>query len=69
MVRAIADLTGGTYHHAASADELHAVYDTLDTRLVIEDETTEVTSLVAALGLALLTLGGVAALTWLGRLP
>jgi Ca-activated chloride channel family protein len=69
VLRAIADRTGGTYRHAGSTDELQAIYDTLDTRLVVEPETTEVTSLVAALGLALLTLGGAAALTWLGRLP
>jgi Ca-activated chloride channel family protein len=69
MLRAIADRTGGTYHHASSADELHAIYETLDTRLVVEAETTEVTSLVAALGLALLTVGAAAALVWLGRLP
>lgn len=68
-LRAIAGMTGGSYHHAESADELQAVYDSLDTRMVVESETMEVTSLVAALGLALLTLGGVAALAWLGRLP
>ena len=69
MLQAIAERTGGTYHHADSAEELESIYDSLDTRLVVETETTEVTSLVAALGLALLTLGGVAALAWLGRLP
>ena len=69
MLRAIADRTGGTYHHASDAGELQAIYDTLDTRLVTDEETTEVTSLVAALGLALLTIGGAAALSWLGRLP
>ena len=69
MLLAIATMTGGSYHHAGSTEELHAVYDTLETRLVVEAETTEVTSLVAALGLVFLTLGGVAALTWSGRLP
>ena len=69
MLRTIADMTGGTYHHAASANDLQAVYDSLETRLVVEAESTEVTSLVAALGLLFLTLGGVAGLAWSGRLP
>jgi Ca-activated chloride channel family protein len=69
MLRAIADRTGGSYHLASSAEELQAIYDTLDTRLTVDEEATEVTALVAALGLALLTLGGAAALIWLGRLP
>lgn len=69
MLRAIAETTGGAYHHAASADELVAVYDELDTRLTVRSETMEVTALVAALGLGLLMLGGTAGLVWLGRLP
>jgi Ca-activated chloride channel family protein len=68
-LRAIAELTGGTYQVAASADELLAVYDALDTRLTFRSETLEVTALVAGLGLAWLVLGGVAGLAWLGRLP
>lgn len=68
-LRAIAGLTDGAYHHAASADELVAVYDELDTRLTVRSETMEVTALVAAFGLGLLVLGGAAGLIWAGRLP
>jgi Ca-activated chloride channel family protein len=68
-LQSISGITGGTYHHAASADELQSVYDTLETRLAIRSEALEVTALVAGLGLVLLVLGGVAGLAWLGRLP
>jgi Ca-activated chloride channel family protein len=68
-LRAIADMTRGTYQHAGTTDELQRVYDTLDTRLAIRTESLEVTALVAGLGLLLLLLGGVAGLAWLGRLP
>lgn len=68
-LRAIADLTGGTYRHAGTADELAQIYDTLDTRLSIRTEPMEVTAPVTAVGLALLLVGGVAGLAWLGRLP
>lgn len=68
-LQAIAGRTGGTYQHAASADELVAVYDALDTRLTVRSEPMEVTALVAALSLALLVMGGVTGLVWLGRLP
>lgn len=68
-LRTIANLTRGTYQHAATADELQHVYDTLDTRLAIRTEAMEVTALVSALGLVLVLAGGVAGLAWLGRLP
>lgn len=69
MLVAIAERTGGTYQRAATAEQLVAVYDTLDARLTIRPEPMEVTAIVAALGLALLLMGGVAGLVWLGRLP
>jgi Ca-activated chloride channel family protein len=68
-LRVIAERTGGTYHHAATADDLRAIYDGLDTRLTVRAEPIEVTAIVAAVGFALVLLGGVAALVWMGRLP
>ena len=61
-LRGIAEMTGGTYHHADSADQLQEVYDSLETRLTVRSEPTEVTALAAGLGLALLVLGGIAGL-------
>ena len=50
-------MTGGTYHHADSAESLPAIYDSLDAHVVARDETLELTAVVAGLGLALLMLG------------
>jgi Ca-activated chloride channel family protein len=68
-LKRIADMTGGTYQRAEDADQLRQVYDSLQTRLTIRAEPTEVTALAAGLGLGLLMLGGIAGLVWLGRLP
>jgi Ca-activated chloride channel family protein len=69
MLRHIADITDGTYYAADEPAELSAIYDTIDTRLVIRPEPMEVTSLFAGAGVLLLLVGGIASLTWLGRLP
>ncbi len=69
MLRQISDTTHGAYYAAASADELKAIYDTIDTRLVIRAEAMEVTSLFAGAGVLVLIVGGLSSLLWLGRLP
>ncbi len=65
----ISDVTGGTYYAAADEQDLHKVYDELDTRLVVKPQTIEVTSLFAGASVLLLVVGGVFSLLWLGRLP
>ena len=61
--------TGGTYFSADDEQELQAIYDDLDTQLVIKPETIEVTAIFAGVGIVLLVAGGLASLAWLGRLP
>jgi Ca-activated chloride channel family protein len=65
----ISQLTGGTYYSATNAQQLLSIYDNLDTQLVIQPQETEITSLVAGLGLLMLVVGGLTSLIWLGRLP
>ena len=65
----ISQTTGGTYYGAADAQQLRSIYDNLDTQLVVQPQETEVTSLVAGLGLLMLLAGGLTSLLWLGRLP
>lgn len=65
----VAATTGGVSYHAADAQDLHAVYDTLDTKLVAVSEAIEVTGLVAGASVLLLVIGGLLSLLWLGRLP
>jgi Ca-activated chloride channel family protein len=69
MLRQIADLTHGTYYTAADPEGLDAVYQGVETRLVIRPEPLEVTSLFAGAGLAILLVGSVASLLYLGRAP
>jgi Ca-activated chloride channel family protein len=55
-LQAIAQITGGKYFLAQSADDLRSVYDSLTTQFVAETRRTEVTALVALLAVALLVL-------------
>ena len=60
-------MTGGEYHHAATAEALRTVYQNLGSRLKVESRTTELTAfLAAAAGLLLATAMGLSAL-WFGR--
>ena len=65
----ISDMTGGAFYAAADSTQLAAVYDNLDTRLVVRQEAMEVTSLVAGLGALILIVGAATSLLWLGRAP
>jgi Ca-activated chloride channel family protein len=65
----IAQMTGGSYHAADDPDGVEAIYRDLEPKLVVRTEPLEVTSLFAALGLALLVVGGALSLAWSGRLP
>jgi Ca-activated chloride channel family protein len=65
----ISEMTGGAFYAASDASELAAVYDKLDTRLVVRQEAMEVTSLIAGLGALILIAGAATSLLWLGRAP
>ncbi len=69
LLQQVAATTGGTYYHASDTAQLEAIYSTLDTKLVVAPEAIEVTSLFAAAGVALLAVGGLLSLGWLGRVP
>ena len=69
LLQQIADTTRGSYFRAEDSAQLHAIYANLDTRLTVEPQKIEVTSLFAGAGILLLAAGGVTSLLWLGRLP
>jgi Ca-activated chloride channel family protein len=69
LLRQLADMTKGTYRSIAEASTLTAVYDGLQTPIAFRTEEVEITGIVAGLALALLGIGGVLSLAWLGRLP
>jgi len=68
-LRAISELTDGTYYTAEDPAALAAIYDDVDKRLVIHAEPMEVTSLFAGAGVLLLLIGGMGSLLWAGRFP
>jgi len=69
LLQQIADTTQGSYFRAEDAAQLHSIYANLDTRLIVEPQKIEVTSLFAGAGILLLAAGGMTSLLWLGRLP
>ena len=69
ILRQIADISRGTYYAVADPAAFDAVYQAVETRLVIRPEPMEVTSLFAGAGLLILIVGGLASLVVLGRAP
>ncbi len=69
MLKQIAQVTGGTYYNAATAQDLTEIYGNLDPELVIKPEKIEVTSIFAGASAAVLLIGGLLSLLWFSRLP
>ncbi len=68
LLTQIAETTTGSYHRAEDAQSLGAIYKTLDLRITLEDEFIELTSVVVAIALLLLTVGGLLMINWFGRI-
>jgi Ca-activated chloride channel family protein len=60
----IADMTGGAYYSAESADELYKVFQNLPTYLITRHETTEITVAFTAIGALLVVLAMITAFLW-----
>ena len=69
MLQQVAQISGGTYFNATSAQSLSKIYANLDPQLVVRPEKIEVTSIFAGASAALLLLGGLLSLLWFSRLP
>lgn len=69
LLQQIADVTQGAYFRAEDATQLRSIYDSLDTRLVVEPQKIEITALFAGASILMLVVGGLTSLVWLGRLP
>jgi Ca-activated chloride channel family protein len=68
-LRKVAKMTGARYFYAATETDLHDIYQSLDSMLVIKTEPVELTFLATAAGAGLLLLGGALSLLWFNRLP
>ena len=66
-LKAVALRTNAEYFHAATAQDLRKVYETLSSRISVETKETEVTALLALAGAALMLLAGALSVWWFGR--
>jgi Ca-activated chloride channel homolog len=66
-LRHVAQITGGEYHHAGTAEALRSVYQKLGSRLQVSKRDTELTALLAAAAAVLLLAGAGLSVLWLGR--
>ncbi|RIK44308.1 MAG: ABC transporter ATP-binding protein [Chloroflexi bacterium] len=69
MLQQIAEQTDGVYYNAQNEEELRAIYENLDTQLVVKPDEMEVTSLFAGAGFLFLLVGGAFSLLWFSRVP
>ncbi len=69
LLNQIAEITDGTYYTAANEQDLKTIYANLNPQLVIKPEKTEVTALLAGVGIVFLLIGGALSLIWFSRLP
>jgi Ca-activated chloride channel family protein len=69
QLRQIAEVAAGAYYNAQSADDLREIYQRIEPELRIETEDVEITSLLAAAGLAILLTGGLLSLLWMRKMP
>jgi len=67
-LKQVASVTRGEYFYAGTATDLNKVYETLNTRLILETRETEISALVSALAALLALLAGVLSLVWFNRI-
>lgn len=65
----ISEITGGTYFNAENEQDLVKIYDTLDPKLELKAENTEMTSLFAGGSMLFLLTGALLSLLWFSRIP
>src|SRR3954470_10748154 len=67
-LRAIADLTRGEYFYAGNAVDLKKIYQTMNTRLVMETKKTEIGAFFSAAAALLVLIAGLLSLAWFNRI-
>jgi Ca-activated chloride channel family protein len=66
-LRHVAQMTGGEYHHAGTAEALRSVYLNLGSRMQVSKRETELTGLLAGAAAVLLLAGAGLSVLWFGR--
>jgi Ca-activated chloride channel homolog len=67
-LKRIAEMTHGEYFNAGTATELTKVYETLNTRLILERKNTEITVFFAAIGALLALASALLSMLWFNRI-
>jgi Ca-activated chloride channel family protein len=67
-LKRIALITRGEYFYAGTAAELKKIYETLNSRMVLERKETEITAIFAAAGAVLALLSALLSLFWFNRI-
>ena len=67
-LKQIANMTRADYFYAGTAGDLKKVYESLNSRLVLEKKEIEVTALFAAAGAVLALVSALLSLAWFGRI-
>lgn len=67
-LKTIADVTRGEYFYAGNAADLKKVYQTLNSKFVLEKQKTEITALFAAAAALLVVVSAVLSLLWFNRI-
>jgi Ca-activated chloride channel homolog len=66
-LREVARMTDGEYHHAATAEELRSIYESLGSRLEVVTRETELTGLLALCSALVMLSAGLLSMRWFGR--
>ena len=66
-LKAVANITRAEYYHAGTAADLKKVYQTLNSKIVLERKETELTALFAAAAALLAVLAALLSLLWFNR--
>ena len=66
-LRRVAQMTGGEYHHAATAEALRSVYLNLGSRLQVSRRETELSAPLALMAALMLVAGAGLSVLWFGR--
>jgi Ca-activated chloride channel family protein len=67
-LKGVANVTHGQYFYAGNAADLKKVYQSLNSRFVLEKKETEITALFSALAAGLALLSAVLSLVWFNRI-
>jgi Ca-activated chloride channel family protein len=64
----VAQMTGGEYHHAGTAEKLREVYQKLGSKMQVSRRETELTALLALVAAIAMVAGAALSLLWFGRM-